>query len=169
MFAQDFMVAMRIPKAVVATLVHESTNAILMSFSSYPASVEALFPYLYHDPAPFARDAALVAGICDINRTPNARAAFYWMQRALHFDFAIPDVTRIKSVAVADPDRLGTRRPNRGRPERHALPARHRGIAARGHRRRRPLGTRGEARRRQPGDRVVPQRHPVVSPPSVRS
>ena len=81
-------------------LVHESTNAILMSFSSYPASVKALFPYLYHDPAPFARNSALVAGICDINRTPNARAAFYWMQRALHFDFAIPDVTRIKSVAV---------------------------------------------------------------------
>jgi len=81
-------------------LVHQSTNAILMSFSSYPASVKALFPYLYHDPAPFARDSAFVAGICDINRTPNARAAFYWMQRALHFDFALPDVTRIKSVTV---------------------------------------------------------------------
>jgi 4,5:9,10-diseco-3-hydroxy-5,9,17-trioxoandrosta-1(10),2-diene-4-oate hydrolase len=81
-------------------LVHQSTNAILMSFSSYPASVKAFFPYLYHDPAPFARDSTLVTEICHINRTPNARAAFYWMQRALHFDFALPDVTRIKSVAV---------------------------------------------------------------------
>jgi pimeloyl-ACP methyl ester carboxylesterase len=81
-------------------LVHQATNAILMSFSSYPASVKAFFPYLYHDPAPFTRDSAFVAEICDINRTPNARAAFYWMQRALHFDFALPVVTRIKSVAV---------------------------------------------------------------------
>src|SRR5579864_3783349 len=35
-----------------------------------------------------------------INRTPHARDAFYRMQRALQFDFAIPDVTRIKSVGV---------------------------------------------------------------------
>jgi pimeloyl-ACP methyl ester carboxylesterase len=81
-------------------LVHRTTNAILMSFSSYPASVKGLFRYLYYDPDPFARDSAFVAETCDINRTPNARAAFYWMQRVLHFDFAIPDVTRIKSVAV---------------------------------------------------------------------
>jgi pimeloyl-ACP methyl ester carboxylesterase len=75
-------------------------GAILMSFSSYPFGVKAFFPYLYHDPAPFARDSALVAEICDINRTPNARNAFYWMQRALNFDFAIPDVSRIKSVTA---------------------------------------------------------------------
>jgi pimeloyl-ACP methyl ester carboxylesterase len=37
---------------------------------------------------------------CDINRTPNAWDAMYWMQRALNFDFAIPDVTRIKSVTT---------------------------------------------------------------------
>ncbi len=80
-------------------LVHRTTNAILMSFSSYPASVKVFFRYLYHDPAPFARDSALIAEICKINHTPNARDAFYRMQRALHFDFAIPDVTRIKSVA----------------------------------------------------------------------
>jgi pimeloyl-ACP methyl ester carboxylesterase len=81
-------------------LVHRTTNAILMSFSSYPASVRGFFPYIYHDPAAFAHDSAFVAEICDINRTPNARDAFYWMQRALHFDFAIPDVARIKSVAA---------------------------------------------------------------------
>ena len=76
------------------------TNAILMSFSSYPAVVKGFFRYIYRDPTPFARDSALVTEICDINRTPNARDAFYWMQRALHFDYAIPDVSRIKSVAV---------------------------------------------------------------------
>jgi 4,5:9,10-diseco-3-hydroxy-5,9,17-trioxoandrosta-1(10),2-diene-4-oate hydrolase len=81
-------------------LVYRMTNAILMSFSSYPASVKGFFRLAYYDPTPFARDSAFVAGICDINRTPNARDAFYWMQRALHFDFAIPDVTRIKTVAV---------------------------------------------------------------------
>jgi 4,5:9,10-diseco-3-hydroxy-5,9,17-trioxoandrosta-1(10),2-diene-4-oate hydrolase len=81
-------------------LLHRTTHAILMSFASYPASVKGFFRYIYHDPARFARDSALVAEICDINRTPNARDAFYWMQRALHFDFAIPDVTRIKSVAA---------------------------------------------------------------------
>jgi 4,5:9,10-diseco-3-hydroxy-5,9,17-trioxoandrosta-1(10),2-diene-4-oate hydrolase len=76
------------------------TNAILMSFSSYPACVKSFFPYIYHDPAPFARDSALVKQICDINRTPNVRDAYYWMQRGLNFDFAIPDPTRILSVAV---------------------------------------------------------------------
>lgn len=78
----------------------QMTNAILMSFSSYPAAVKGFFRYIYRDPAPFARDAATVKEICDINRTPNARDAVYWMQRALHFDYAIPDVSRIKSVAV---------------------------------------------------------------------
>src|SRR5271165_6067831 len=76
------------------------THAILTSFSSYPAIIKAFFRILYHDPAAFARDSAHVAEFCAINRTPNARAALYWMLRALHFDFAIPDVTRIKSVAV---------------------------------------------------------------------
>lgn len=76
------------------------TNAILMSFSSYPATVKRFFSYIYRDPAPFARDSAFVAEICDINRTPNAREAWYWMQRALQFDYAIPKVSRIKSVAV---------------------------------------------------------------------
>jgi 4,5:9,10-diseco-3-hydroxy-5,9,17-trioxoandrosta-1(10),2-diene-4-oate hydrolase len=81
-------------------LVHRTTNAILMSFSSYPITVKSFFQYLYHNPTPFARDSALVGEICDINRTPNARSAYFWMQRALHFDFAVPDMTRIKSVAV---------------------------------------------------------------------
>ena len=71
-----------------------------MSFSSYPFGVKSFFPYIYRDPATFARDSALVAEVCDINRTPNARDAFYWMQRALNSDFALPDMTRIKSVAV---------------------------------------------------------------------
>ncbi len=81
-------------------LAFRPASAILMSFSSYPFGVKSFFPYLYHDPAPFARDKALVAEICDINRTPNARDAFFWMQRALHFNFALPDVSRIKSVAT---------------------------------------------------------------------
>jgi pimeloyl-ACP methyl ester carboxylesterase len=71
-----------------------------MSFSSYPAVVKAFYRYIYHDPAPFAGDAALVKEACEINRTPNALIAVYWMQRALNFDFALPDVDRIKSVAV---------------------------------------------------------------------
>jgi pimeloyl-ACP methyl ester carboxylesterase len=79
---------------------YPTTNAILMSFSSYPAIIKGFFAYIYHDPAPFARDTALVKEACDINRTPNARDTFYWMQRALDFDFAVPDVNRIKSVAV---------------------------------------------------------------------
>ncbi len=58
-------------------LAFRPANAILMSFSSYPFGVKAFFPYLYHDPAPFARDSALVAEICDINRTTNARNAYY--------------------------------------------------------------------------------------------
>ncbi len=81
-------------------LAFRPTSAILMSFSSYPFGVKGLFPLLYRDPAPFARDSAHVAEICDINRTPNARDAFYWIQRAVHFDFAIPDVTRIKSATA---------------------------------------------------------------------
>ena len=81
-------------------LAFRPASAILMSFSSYPFGVRSFFPYLYHDPAPFARDKALIAEIRDINRTPNARDAFYWMQRGLNFDFALPDVTRIKSVAA---------------------------------------------------------------------
>jgi pimeloyl-ACP methyl ester carboxylesterase len=81
-------------------LVHRPTNGMLMSFSSYAVSVKALFRYIYHNSTPFTRDATLVAEMCRINRTPNARAAYYWMQRALHFDFAIPDVSRIQSVAA---------------------------------------------------------------------
>ena len=81
-------------------LVHRATHAILMSFSSYPAVIKGFFRYIYHDPAPFARDSAFVAEICAINRTPNARAAWCWMLRALNFDFAIPEVTRIKSVTA---------------------------------------------------------------------
>ncbi len=78
----------------------QATNAILMSFSSYPIVVRSFYSYIYCDPAPFASDAALVKEACDINRTPNARNAWYWMQRGLHFDFALPEVNRIKSVAV---------------------------------------------------------------------
>ena len=75
-------------------------NAILMSFGSYPFIVKRFYPFFYQDPAPFAHDAEFVRETCDINRTPNAWDAMYWMQRGLHFDFALPDVTRIKSVAV---------------------------------------------------------------------
>ena len=75
-------------------------NAILMSFSSYPAVVKSVYSFLYVNPARFARDAALVSEACDINRTPHARDAFYWMQRGVNFDFALPDPSRIKSVAV---------------------------------------------------------------------
>ncbi len=85
---------------ILKLLAFRPTSAILMSFSSYPAIVKGFFPSIFRDPAPFARDSAYVAEICDINRTPNARDAFYWIQRAVHFDFAIPDVTRIKSVAA---------------------------------------------------------------------
>ena len=81
-------------------LVHRTTNALLMSFSSYPAIVKGFFRYLYYDPAPFANNKAIVSEICDINRTPNARKAYFWMQQALHFDFALPDVQRIRSVAA---------------------------------------------------------------------
>jgi 4,5:9,10-diseco-3-hydroxy-5,9,17-trioxoandrosta-1(10),2-diene-4-oate hydrolase len=77
-----------------------TTSAIIVSFFSYPVIVRGFFSYIYHDPAPFARDTALVKEACDINRTPNARASLYWMQRALDFDYALPDVSRIKSVAV---------------------------------------------------------------------
>ncbi|MGA7124348.1 MAG: alpha/beta hydrolase [Polyangiaceae bacterium] len=79
---------------------HRMTHAILMSLSSYPIVVKAFFSVLYHEPRSFARDSALVAEFCDINRTPNARDAFFWMLRALRFDFAIPDVSRIRNVAV---------------------------------------------------------------------
>jgi len=75
-------------------------NAALMSFGVYPAIVRGFYAYLYHDPAPFTRDAALVTETSEINRTPNSLYAVYWMQRALNFDFAFPDVNRIKSVAV---------------------------------------------------------------------
>jgi 4,5:9,10-diseco-3-hydroxy-5,9,17-trioxoandrosta-1(10),2-diene-4-oate hydrolase len=75
-------------------------NALLMSFGSYPFIVKGLYSFFYHDPAPFVRDAKLVQESCDINRTPNAWDAMYLMQRALNFDFAIPDVSRIKSVTA---------------------------------------------------------------------
>ena len=80
--------------------VQRTINAILMSFGSYPFIVKGFYSFFYHDPTPFARDAELVQEVCDINRTPNAWDAMYWMQRALNFDFAIPDVTRIKSVTA---------------------------------------------------------------------
>jgi hypothetical protein len=38
-----------------------------------PRHRQGLFLYIYHDPARFSGDSALVAEICDINRTPNAR------------------------------------------------------------------------------------------------
>jgi 4,5:9,10-diseco-3-hydroxy-5,9,17-trioxoandrosta-1(10),2-diene-4-oate hydrolase len=76
------------------------THAILMSFSSYPTVVKAFYRSLYHDPARFADDQAMVSEACAINRTPNARSAWYWMLRALNFDFAIPEVSRIKSVST---------------------------------------------------------------------
>jgi 4,5:9,10-diseco-3-hydroxy-5,9,17-trioxoandrosta-1(10),2-diene-4-oate hydrolase len=81
-------------------LVQRTINAILNSFGSYPFIVKAFYSFLYHDPTPFALDTESVQEICNINRTPNAWDAMYWMQRALNFDFALPDVSRIKSVAV---------------------------------------------------------------------
>jgi pimeloyl-ACP methyl ester carboxylesterase len=75
-------------------------NAILMSFSSYPPVVKRFYSYLYYQPERFSNDPALVSEICAINRTPNARIAYYWLQRGLNFDFALPDPTRIKSVAT---------------------------------------------------------------------
>jgi 4,5:9,10-diseco-3-hydroxy-5,9,17-trioxoandrosta-1(10),2-diene-4-oate hydrolase len=80
--------------------VQRTINAIQMSFGSYPFIVKGFSSFFYHDPTPFVRDAELVQEACDINRTPNAWDAMYWMQRALNFDFAIPDVTRIKSVTA---------------------------------------------------------------------
>jgi pimeloyl-ACP methyl ester carboxylesterase len=80
--------------------VQRTINAILMSFGSYPFIVKGLYSFFYHDPTPFALDADLVQEACDINRTPNAWDATYWMQLALNFDFAIPDVTRFKSVTA---------------------------------------------------------------------
>lgn len=77
---------------------YQLTHAILMSLSSYPAVVKGFYSYLYHDPARFAGDRTLVSEACAINRTPNARDAYYWMLRGLDFDFALPDVSRIKSV-----------------------------------------------------------------------
>lgn len=79
---------------------HPLINAMVMSLSSYPPTVKALYRYIYSNAAPFTDDRALVAEACDINRTPNARKAYYWMQRGLNFDFAIPDVARIKSVST---------------------------------------------------------------------
>lgn len=79
---------------------HRATHAILMSLSSYPAVVKAFFSQIYYNPRSFARDSAIVAEICKINRTPNARSAWFWMLRALRFDFAIPDVSRIRTVSV---------------------------------------------------------------------
>jgi|694.fasta_scaffold135143_3 pimeloyl-ACP methyl ester carboxylesterase len=76
------------------------TNAAIMSFSSYPSVVKSFYSYLYANPAPFANDTAFVKEACDINRTPHARDAYYWMQKALNFDFALPDVSRIRSVAA---------------------------------------------------------------------
>lgn len=76
------------------------TNAALMSFSMYPAVVKSFYSYIYHEPTRFANDRALVKEACDINRTPNALYAFYWMQHALNFDFALPEPGRIKSVAA---------------------------------------------------------------------
>lgn len=84
----------------LAPPVQRGMNAILMSFGAYPFVVKRFYSFFYHDPTPFARDAKLIQETCDINRTPNAWDAMYWMQRALNFDFAIPDVTRIKSVNV---------------------------------------------------------------------
>ncbi len=79
---------------------HPLVNATLMSLSSYPPVVKALYRYIYFRPDLFVGDTALIAEACDINRTPHARQAYYWMQRGLGFDFAIPDVSRIKSVSA---------------------------------------------------------------------
>jgi len=75
-------------------------NSVMMSFSSYPLVVKSFFPVIYYNPKPFMNDAKLVYEACDLNRTPNSRAALYWMQKALHWDYALPDVNRIKQVSV---------------------------------------------------------------------
>jgi pimeloyl-ACP methyl ester carboxylesterase len=75
-------------------------NSVLMSFSSYPLVVKSFFPVIYYNPKPFMNDAKLVSEACDLGRTPNSGAALYWMQKALHWDYALPDVNRIKQVSV---------------------------------------------------------------------
>ena len=79
---------------------YEIPSAIAMSFSSYPFVVRSFLSDLYYDPAPFQNDTKLIAELCDINRTANSRSAWYWMPRALNWDFALPDPGRIHSVAV---------------------------------------------------------------------
>ncbi len=75
-------------------------SAIVMSFSSYPFVVKSFLNELYYDPAPFQNDPELIGEICDINRTPNSRAAWYWMPQALNWSFSLPDPGRIRSVAA---------------------------------------------------------------------
>jgi 4,5:9,10-diseco-3-hydroxy-5,9,17-trioxoandrosta-1(10),2-diene-4-oate hydrolase len=79
---------------------YELATAIMMSFSSYPFVVKGFLSNLYYDSRPFANDSKLISGICEINRTPHSRDAWYWMPRALNWDFALPDAGRIRSVAV---------------------------------------------------------------------
>lgn len=85
-------------KGPPAILRHAFSNAVVMSFASYPATIRTVFGYLYNDPRPFQRDAALIRETSDYLRTPQARAAFFWMQKGLNFDFALPDPTRIRQV-----------------------------------------------------------------------
>src|SRR5262249_39823493 len=75
-------------------------SSVMMSFSSYPFVVKSFYPVIYYDPKPFMNDAKLVSEACDLSRTPNSSAALYWMQKALHWDYALPDVNRIKQVSV---------------------------------------------------------------------
>lgn len=79
---------------------YQFTSAILWSFSSYPWVVKRFFSYLYYDATGFTKDSKLIAEICDMYRTPHSRDVPFWMQKALHWDYAIPDYGRIRSVAV---------------------------------------------------------------------
>ena len=138
-------------------------NAILMSFSSYPPVVKSFYSYLYYDRPVSRATPALVSEICAINRTPNARNAFYWLQRGLEFDFALPDLTPHKVGGGADADRMGTRGQGHRCADRGAPSPRYRWFADRRHRWGRPHGARGEAGRREPRHRLVSAHHRVVS------
>ncbi len=79
---------------------YQFTSALLMSFSSYPVVVKTFLKGLYYDPKPFINDSKFISEMCDINRTPNSRQSWYWMPKALGWDFALPDVNRIRNIKI---------------------------------------------------------------------
>jgi pimeloyl-ACP methyl ester carboxylesterase len=75
-------------------------TSVMLSFSSYPLVVKSFDPVIYYNPTPFMNDAKLVSEVCVLGRAPNSREALYWMQKALNWDYAFPDVSRIRDVSV---------------------------------------------------------------------